>query len=360
MGPQLSVIICSLNGAAGVNRCLRALTAQTIRPALELIVVDDGSTDATSAAGRAHAAIVIRHPVNRGLAAARNTGLGAATAPVVAFLDDDCEPDPRWAEGLLANYAAEDVIGVGGPVEPAAHDGFLAGYLKRNNPLKPQEADLARSNSLFYRLCLYLGREWKEQGESAQRAVYSFAGANMSFRRDALTTVGLFDERFTFGGEDLDLCVRLSRAFPGGRLVFVPEARVVHHFRLSFRDTLRRSRAYGRGSARMYRKWPAVPPTLFPWPILILAMLLLTALLPALAMAALIAPQLMYPRGLRCAISHRCGASLLDGYLQLAQEACGNIGFLEGWWRFRHLIPEAAGTGTAGPARPHEQPELVP
>src|ERR1700761_1230496 len=99
---RMSVVICSLNGAPGVDRCLRALAAQTIRSSLEVIVVDDGSSDGTSAAGRAHTAVVVRHPTNLGLAAARNTGLGVSTAPVVAFLDDDCEPEPQWAERLLA------------------------------------------------------------------------------------------------------------------------------------------------------------------------------------------------------------------------------------------------------------------
>ena len=76
-------------------------------PSLEVIVVDDGSADATSETGRAHGAVVIRHRVNRGLAAARNSGLSAATAPVVAFLDDDCEPEPSWAQQLLSGYGKE-------------------------------------------------------------------------------------------------------------------------------------------------------------------------------------------------------------------------------------------------------------
>ena len=114
MSPKLSVVICSLNGAAGVDRCLQALEKQTMS-SLELIVVDDGSTDATSNVGQAHEAIVIRHATNCGLAAARNSGVSAATAPIVAFLDDDCEPDPCWAERLLVAYEEDDTV-----IEPAA------------------------------------------------------------------------------------------------------------------------------------------------------------------------------------------------------------------------------------------------
>jgi glycosyltransferase involved in cell wall biosynthesis len=347
MFPKLSVVICSLNGAAGVDRCMRALANQTIHSCLELIVVDDGSTDATSDVGRAHAAIVIRHATNLGLAAARNSGLSAATAPIVAFLDDDCEPKPGWAERILMSYE-EGVTGVGGPIPLAAHDGFIFGYLKRNSPFKPQELNLARSDNIFYRLHLYLGRQWTMREDATQRAVYSFLGGNMSYLRRALIDVGGFDERFSFGAEELDLCIRLRRAFPSGRLMFIPEVRVVHHLKpskhgtkLSLHDTLRRSRAYGRGSARLYRKWPSMPPTFFPGPLLVLVMLVLSAWDPALAVAALVTPQLLYPKGMRYALANRSAASLLDAYVQLAQETCGNIGFVEGLWRFRHLVPEA-------------------
>lgn len=342
MPPKLSVVICSLNGAAGVDRCARALAMQTIRPSLELIVVDDGSTDATSNVGQAHGATVVRHARNLGLAAARNSGLDAATAPVVAFLDDDCEPEPQWAEQLLTGYE-EGVTGVGGPILCAGRDSFMLGYLDRNSPLKPVESDIAKSDNILYRLYLYIGRQWGQREDCSRRNVYSLAGANMSFLRQALIEVGRFDSRFGFGGEDLDLCMRMGRAFPSGRLVFVPEARVMHHFKASVNDTLRRSRAYGRGSARLYRKWPSMPPTFFPGPLLVLTMLLLSKRLPSFGVAAVTVPQLLYPRGLRYAIANRSRASLLDAYVQLAQEAYENIGFLEGLWRFRHFVPESGG-----------------
>jgi glycosyltransferase involved in cell wall biosynthesis len=198
---KLSVVICSLNGAAGVDRCIRALATQTIRSSLEVILVDDGSTDATSQVGRGHAVTVVRHATNLGLAAARNSGLEAATAPVVAFLDDDCEPEPQWAEQLLAGYE-EGVIGVGGPILPRGRDGFMLGFLVRNNPLKPQELSLAKSNRLLYRFNLYLRRQWTQVQEFARQDIYSFAGANMSFRRQTLIDVGRFDTRFRFGAEE--------------------------------------------------------------------------------------------------------------------------------------------------------------
>jgi GT2 family glycosyltransferase len=340
ISPELSVVICSLNGAFGVARCLRALCAQTISSELQLIVIDDGSTDDTSEVGQRHAATVVRHETNLGLAAARNSGVDVAAAPVVAFLDDDCEPEPQWAEQLLAGYG-EGVIGVGGPVLSGPSNGFILGYLQRNSPLKPVESNIAKSDKLLYRLYLYLGRQWKSPEKNVARSVYSLVGANMSFRREALIDVGRFDRRFRFGGEDVDLCIRLRRAIPSGQLRFAPDARVLHHFVPSINDTLRRSRAYGRGSARLRRKWPSLPPTLFPGPLVVLTLMLMSFLSPMCGVAAVAVPCLLYPRGLRDAITSRSHASLFDGYVQLAQETFENIGFLEGMWRFRHLAAES-------------------
>jgi len=339
MPADISVIIPSLNGAAGVDRCLRALSAQPNRSRMEIIVVDDGSADRTAAVAMAHGVTVISHPRNLGVAAARNTGASAATADVVVFLDDDCEPEPGWAEHLLACYA-EGVAGVGGAVVPSTPPGYLAGYLNRNNPLSPLELNLARGNSIPYRFFLYLQRQWSHRDRTGQRDVYSFAGANMSFRRKAVFEAGLFDERFRFGAEELDLCLRLSRSSPGGRLVFTPQSRVLHYFKPELRDTLRRGWRYGIGAARLHRKWPMLPPTVYPGPALVLLLVAAAVWIPAFIAAALLVPHALHPRGLRHAVRHRQPAALLDAYVQLAQEACGNAGFLVGSWRFRRLAPQ--------------------
>lgn len=355
MHPELTVVIPSLNGARGVDRCLRALAAQSVRPRLEIVVIDDGSADDTASVARAHGVTVITHPRNLGIAAARNTGLSAATADIVAFLDDDCEPDPEWARHLLAGYSDDDVAGVSGPIMARTPPGFLSGFLARNNPLAPLELELTDSYSVLYRLYLYLRRQWSARPETAPRDVYSFAGANMSFRRKVLFEAGQFDERFRFGAEELDMCMRIRQDIPGTRLVFVPGARIAHHFTPSLRDTLRRSRSYGIGSARLHRKWPSLPPTFFPGPVLVLLLLAAAAWLPALAIAALAAPLALYPQGLRAAIFQRQAAALLDGYVRLAQEACEDIGIAAGFWRFRRMQPGQPPDGAK-----HPQVDQVP
>jgi glycosyltransferase involved in cell wall biosynthesis len=201
MPADLSVVICSFNGSQGVDRCLHALAEQTRLPSLEIIVVDDGSTDDTSDVARAHGVTVIRHITNCGAAAARNSGARVALAPIVAFLDDDCEPEPSWAEHLLAGYE-EQVVAVGGPLVVSGGTGIIGGFLRRHNPLDPQELDLNKSDRLPYRFVLYLRRQWAPAEHVGVRDVFSFATANMSVRLEAFLEIGGFDERFRFGSED--------------------------------------------------------------------------------------------------------------------------------------------------------------
>ncbi len=356
MAAKLSVVVCTLNGAAGIDRCIRALAAQTIRSQLEIIVSDDGSTDDTSEVARAHGAIVVRHRTNRGVSAARNSGVHVASAPILAFIDDDCEPEPQWAEELVVSYGHQ-VVAVGGPLLVSGTKNFMLGYLTRHNPLEPEELELTKSDKLPYRLYLYLRRQWKPSGPRGAREVFSFASANMSVRRQAFLDIGGFDERFRFGSEDEDLCRRLRRRLPTGRMVFVPRARVRHHFKTSLRDTLRRRRAYGRGSAQLYRKWPSVRPTFFPGPLLILTVLGLSVRVPVLIVVTVFLPHLLYPQGLRAAVADLRLRSLLDAYVQLAEEGSHDAGFLEGLWRFRDLVPEpSTETPRALASRKREEP----
>ncbi|MEO3784323.1 glycosyltransferase [Actinocorallia sp. B10E7] len=338
MSADLTVVLCSMNGRTRISETLDALEKQTVRDRMEVIVVDDGSTDGTGDLAAERGLTVVRHPVNRGLSAARNTGIGAAAAPLVAFLDDDCVPGPEWAE-ILLDAQEDGVIGVSGPVIPITGTGFLSRYVERNNRHLPLELNLTVSQSPAYRLFLYLRRQLAAPEPPRRRDIYCPTGGNMAFRRAALTAVGGFDERFRFGSEEEDMVRRMRRDHPG-RLVFLPEAAVTHRFLPTWRGLLRRSVAYGMGNALQFRKWPSVNPTFFPWPLLVAALLAAGLWKAPLAAAGLLAPLVLYPRGLRDAVACRRPGPLADPYLQLMQEACEDYGFLRGAWRYRHLPRE--------------------
>lgn len=310
---------------------------QTIYSDLEVIVVDDGSRDATSDVARASGATVIRHRQRRGVSVARNAGIRQARAATIAFVDDDCEPSPEWAHALLGSYEA-DVVAVGGSLVAGAGPGVVCSYLARHNPLAPQEVELRRSANVLYRFFLYLRSQWLPTRQSVRREVTSLPTANLSARRDALLEVGGFDERIIFGAEDEDLCRRLALAFPAMRLIFDPDAKVVHHFEPSISAMMRRRRSYGRASALMFRKWPDVGPTFFPFPSIILVLLILAVAFPPALVVALLLPVIFYPLGPLAAARRRDLRLLADSYLQLLEEASDNIGFIDGLWRYRHTF----------------------
>lgn len=188
--PTVSVIVPVYNGAATIEGCLRSLEAQTVR-AHEVIVVDDGSTDETAAVVERTRARLVRLERNKGPAAARNAGIEAARAEVIAFTDADCVAAPDWLARALARLEAEpDAAGIEGRTEPAGETSALT------HQMRNVEGGL-------YMTC------------------------NMIYRRDALERVDGFDERFRLAWlEDSDVALGILEA--GRRIVWDPTVLVSH------------------------------------------------------------------------------------------------------------------------------------
>ncbi|GAB3678735.1 glycosyltransferase family 2 protein [Angustibacter aerolatus] len=336
--PGITVVICSLNGAETIGRTLDAIAAQTV-PDVEVVVVDDGSSDGTADVARRHGARVVVHAQNAGIAAARNSGWRAAAAPLVAFTDDDCRPTPTWLERLLEARASDPTAAaVGGRVFGSDDGTFVLRYLQRCNPLEPLEAELLQSDGFGHRLVSYLRRSATRQAPTGVRTVSSIVGASMLIPVEVLQRLGGFDPRFRFGGEEEDFCRRALTA--GEHLLYTPESMLLHDFEPGLADTLRRSRAYGRGNARMFVKYPQLLPTLYPLPALVAGLLGLAALRrsPVVGAAAAAAPALLFSHWVRSALRDRDPEQLAYPYLQLAQEALGNVGMLQELPRARQLF----------------------
>jgi GT2 family glycosyltransferase len=225
--PRCSVVICSYNGARTIAEALTAATALDY-PDFEVIVVDDGSTDATAEIARSYGARVISTE-NRGLSSARNTGAEAATGEIVAYCDDDAMPDEHWLTYLATTYMTTDHVAVGGPNIAPAGDGAVADCVA-NAPGNPVHVLLSDS------------------------VAEHIPGCNSSFRREALLAVGGFDPRFRVAGDDVDVCWRLQER--GWTIGFNAAAMVWHHRRGSVRAFWKQQRAYGRAEAILERKWP--------------------------------------------------------------------------------------------------------
>jgi GT2 family glycosyltransferase len=225
--PRISVVVCSYNGARTIRDCFEGLLRLEY-PNFEVIVVDDGSTDATSAIALQYGFRLISTE-NRGLSSARNTGLQAAMGEIVAYLDDDAYPDPHWLTYLAATFMTTNHVGVGGPNLAPPGDGPIADCVA-NAPGGPIHVLL-----------------------SDQEAEH-IPGCNMAFRKTALQAIGGFDPRFRTAGDDVDVCWRLQQR--NWTLGFHPAAMVWHHRRNSVRAYWRQQQGYGRAEALLEKKWP--------------------------------------------------------------------------------------------------------
>lgn len=225
--PSTSVIVCTYNGSATLRECLQGIE-ELDYPDYEAIVVDDGSTDATAAIAEEYNVRLIRTE-NRGLSAARNAGLEAATGEIVAYIDDDARPDRHWLRYIAAGLAGTPHAGVGGPNVAPPTQGLVAECVGAT-PGGPIHVLLS------------------------DREAEHIPGCNMAFRRSALEQIGGFDPQFRIAGDDVDICWRLRDA--GWTLGFSPGAMVWHRRRSSIRAFLRQQRQYGRAEALLERKWP--------------------------------------------------------------------------------------------------------
>jgi GT2 family glycosyltransferase len=276
---------------------------------------------------------VVRFDQSIGLAAARNAGVRASRAEIVAFTDDDCEADAGWLAALLQAFSESEAGGVGGRVIPRCTNAFLLGYLETHNPLKPLRAELLDSG-LPRRLLLYLHRTMIGEPEPAEGALlYSLVGASMAFRRSVLCSLGGFDEAFSFGGEDEDICRRAHAQPKPISLRYVSAARVLHHFSPNVKDVLRRARSYGRGTARAAIKHPDMRAIVYPFPLVVAGLLVGGAFSSRRALLALggLTPLAAYPLWIAPAWRSRSLKPVSYPLLEVLRESLTMVGELEGW-----------------------------
>jgi len=230
LNPDFSVIICTRNGRHRIGKCLQAAGNLT-DGAVETLVVDDGSTDATAdfVAKNFPAVRLLRLPPG-GLSAARNAGAAASNGSILAFTDDDCEVDREWLTRLRRVFADGRFAAAGGPnLAP--------------RPRSWQQAVVCASPGAPSHVML--------DDEEAEH----LPGCNLAVTKDAFAAIGGFDPAFHTAGDDVDFCWRLRAA--GFRLGFAPGAFVWHWRRPSLRAFLRQQLGYGQAERLLIAKHPA-------------------------------------------------------------------------------------------------------
>jgi len=226
MPPAWAAVVVNFEAGPLLTECVRSVLADTGAGEVELVVVDNASSDGSVDALRVAVpgVRVVASPGNVGYARAANLGIAATRAPVVAVLNPDLEIEPGTAKAMLARFEQEPALGACGPrirnldgsdypsarrmpgVALAVGHGLL-GLWWRTNPFTTRYRDLG--------------------ADPAQpRRVDWVSGAAVWLRRAALDQVGGWDERYFMYMEDLDLCWRLGRA--GFVVAYEPTGSVTH------------------------------------------------------------------------------------------------------------------------------------
>ena len=231
---EVSVVIASRNRRELLADTVTSVGAGSVLPS-EIIVMDQSDDHSPAPAWHVPPPVRVRHvriPA-RGVSAGRNAGARVAQSPLLAFLDDDMSADPQWLASLTRVLVSEGpAVAVTGRV--------TAGEPERTGAFVPATADRLRPIT-------YAGR----------LPIDVLAGGNMGIYRNTFLRSGGFDERLGPGttfpaAEDNDLGFRLLGA--GFRIVFVPEAVLVHRAWRQPEDYMALRFAYGLGKGGFYIK----------------------------------------------------------------------------------------------------------
>ncbi|MEU7902856.1 glycosyltransferase family 2 protein [Actinoplanes sp. NPDC049118] len=214
--PSMTVVICCYTNQRWAEmRAACAAVRRQLAAGDELVVVVDHNDDLfRRAAGALTDARVLRSQGPRGLSAARNTGVRAATGDVVVFLDDDAEPRAGWLDGLREVFGEPDVAVAGTTVTPRWEGGTAPAWF-------PVEFGWVVG-------CSYRGQPTRRS------EVRNPIGASMAVRRAVFAKAGGFSEAMgrvgtlPVGCEETEFCIRAARARPGDRVVLEPDAYVDH------------------------------------------------------------------------------------------------------------------------------------
>jgi GT2 family glycosyltransferase len=221
-------VIVSWNARDYLAQCLESLFADPSNKALEVIVVDNASTDGSPemVAERFGHVRLIRNERNLGFARANNIGIREATGRYVALINSDVRVLPGCLAKLVAYCESHLAVGMAGP-RITGGDGKLQRSCRGFPSLWNMFSRALALDAIFPKAKLFGGYLMPFWAHDTLRPVDILSGCFWLGRRQAMEEVGLLDESFFMYGEDMDWCKRFWSA--GWELVFIPEAEAIHY-----------------------------------------------------------------------------------------------------------------------------------
>jgi GT2 family glycosyltransferase len=220
----VSIVIVSYNTRDDLARCLDALQATPPAATHEIVVVDNGSTDGSVDAVRAHPGVrLIESGGNVGFARANNLGIRSTGSELVLLLNPDTVVPPSAIDRLVARLDGRPDAAV---IGPRIVDGQGIPELSFGAALTPWREFRRKAIDRFDRHGLAVARRAIAQATSREANVDWVTGACLLARRADLEAAGLFDERYFLYVEDVDLCAAIRAN--GRTIVFSPVAEIVH------------------------------------------------------------------------------------------------------------------------------------
>lgn len=213
MTARTTVVVPVRNRVSLTQQCVEGLASSYGgREDVEVVVVDDGSTDKTAEFLEIAGIAVVRHAESMGFAASCNDGAAAGAGEFVLFLNNDTVGEDGWLDALIS-YAESN--------EQAAIVG--ARLLYQNKTI--QHAGIVFGADHLPRH-VYRGFPCDHQAVSKPRRFQAVTGACMLVRRGAFEEIGGFDTSFVNGFDDVDLCLRAAER--GGETHYCPQSVLVH------------------------------------------------------------------------------------------------------------------------------------
>ncbi len=229
--PFISVIVPAYNAQATLPDLIDAVTGQGYPGGLELIIVDDGSTDRTAEIIKRFPAVRYICQDNAGPASARNRGAREAKGDFLFFTDSDCRPRKGWVAAMMNGFRQEDVAVVAGSYGIANPSSALARVI---------HADIMFRHHVL--MPMYPG---------------AFGSYNFAVRRPVFDAVGGFNDKYRrASGEDNDLSYKILAT--GGRILFLKDACVDHYHQEALPRYLKEQFRHGFWRVKMYTDHPGM------------------------------------------------------------------------------------------------------